>query len=166
MAISPELEAIYNGSNLSATQIDTVEISHPNLSTNFYFCNHHTNLLLGTEKETVVFKATAFSYKIPPQKKEGLGQFIFSFPLLDFKVIEELNSFINSTAIPIEMIYRVYTSNFLSAPSSTLTYKIKAYEVSISENIISLTGSIFSNVSKKIPTMKYTVESFPGLKYI
>ena len=166
MAISKELQEIYDGTNLTDTKIDTVEIYHPNLSTSFYFCNHYTNLRLGTEKETTVFKATSFSFKIPPQKKEGLGQFIFSFALLDFKVLEELNSFVNVTTTPITLIYRVYSSSNLGAPASTMTYNIKVYDVSVQNNVISLTGSMFSSILKKIPVRKYTVDDFPGLRLI
>lgn len=166
MAISKELQEIYEGANLSAVQIDTVEISHPNLSVSFFFCNYYENLKLGTEKGDHYFKASAFSFKIPPQKKEGLGQFTFTFALFDFKVIEELNAFINETTTPITLIYRVYASNVLNAPSSNLIYNIKVYDVTVENNTISLTGSMFSSLGEKIPKRKYTVDDFPGLRLI
>ena len=76
-----------------------------------------------------------------------------------------LNSFINITTIPITLIYRVYSSSNLAAPASTMTYDIKVYDVSVQDNVISLTGSMFSSILKKVPARKYTVDDFPGLRF-
>lgn len=153
---------------------ETVEIWHPTFIVNggaapLRIVNAPENLTARLEStaprnpsELVAFLASAFRIMTPAITESSIGNGTIEASNISHQLSSMLES-IDTVFEPVQLIFREYLSNDLSAPSKIdLNYTIDG--ISISENTVSASLSIENLAARRVPNRVYDAIEFSALE--
>jgi hypothetical protein len=155
---------VYN--NEGKVAIQTLELSHPNLSKTYRLCNFYRDLELTTEdKETYTFTAANAQISIPSFSSKLDSTLNFQLDVINMDIIEEIdNIFLNPTDEYLSVVYRLYTDLDSEYPFiGPLRFESKDFY--IEKNKLFVNANIHDLINNKVPYEIFTKEVFNGLKY-
>lgn len=142
---------------------DTIEIRQENVQSPIYLVKSRTELI-ATDEDGVerTFRPSGFQFTLPPENEEGFR----SLNIAIDNIGREIGDFIEvakSERVPVEVIYRPYLSDDLSAPH--MNPPLVLYLKDIQTTTLQVTGraTFLDIVNKHFPTERYTRDRFPAL---
>lgn len=166
----PDLtEAIKEAYAMAPTNVailETIEISHPNISGELRFVSGYENIEANLEASAggglVTFEAGAFKVTLPAAGKDGIQSIELALDNVDRR-IGEFCRMAAEFETPVQILYRPYLSNDLTAPQMDPPLLLFLREVSITEFQVSGRATFADIVNKKFPSQLYTRKRFPSL---
>ena len=130
-----------------------------------YLCQGWQDILATLETgETVIFSAADFATQLAKKDTEGTQALQFAIDPGESDVLSRLDAAVESAA-KVYVDYREYLQSDLSAPARPVEiFTVISY--SYEEPALTFTASFHDLVNKAWPRLRYTVDKFPGLKYV
>lgn len=128
-------------------------------------CNGYRDLFVTTEDEYGL-EAKAVGMDVALPKKDATGSQSLRFALDN--VLGEVTKAVKESirdGQPIQLIYRPYTSNDLSAPADNPLY-MEVRSVVSTGSVVEITAGFFDLIDTQFPRQVYNSEFAPGLKYL
>lgn len=146
--------------------IETIELTHPNISGQLRFVAGYENIQANLEASAggtlVTFEAGAFSITLPAAGKDGIQALQLTVDNVDRRVGE----FCRMAAEfddPVEITYRPYLSTDLTQPQMDPPLLLFLKEVTITEYQVGGRATFADIVNKKFPSQLFTRVRFPSL---
>ena len=120
---------------------------------------------LGLESgELVDFKGMPFAVSLPERSMRGNQELQFQLDNVTGEALQYVRAVLKSGK-KLPMTYRTYLESNRSSPSET-AITMNATGFSADMRSVNIVADFHDFVNKAWPTMRYTPEVFPGLKYI
>ena len=141
----------------------TLEIRQTGVQDSKFLVKSRQTLLAYDETNTLrTYQPTGFQFSLPPENDEGFR----SLNLAIDNVGREISDFINaakSAEVPVEVIYRPYTSDDLTAPQMNPPLLLWLKNISVTDAQVTGRATFMDLVNKKFPLELYTRARFPNL---
>lgn len=157
------LEEVYASAPSDKVLIHTIQIDHPAIDS-LYFCRAYDDITAATELESeVIFTAAALELQLPQKGVKGREDLVFNLDNVNGEAIQALDE-IMEAAGNASITYRSYISTDLSGPQEVIG--LVATSASIDMNAASITATFRDFVNRAWPRNRYTLDGYPGLKYV
>ncbi|MBE0379170.1 DUF1833 family protein [Pseudoalteromonas prydzensis] len=161
--MSQVLQRIYASAPVNDTPIHTLELKAGSLW-ELRICDGFDNVMAGIEGgEVVLFEASGMGISLPARGVKGRQDLQFQIDNVTGKAVSLVEQ-ANNAGIKIDVIYRVYTTSDLTAPSEP-AIEMKAVDVQATGLSLNVVASFNDLVNKAWPKKRYTPSIAPGLKY-
>lgn len=143
--------------------IETLEINIGDEA--HYLCKGYEDITATTENgDTVTFIACAMDIALPARNADGTQDLKFALCNIDGVVSTAIRKAINDRN-PASLTYRSFISTDLTAPAAVpYTLAIKSGYWTATE--VQITAGYMNVLDTAWPRYRYTLPSFPGLRYI
>lgn len=130
-----------------------------------YLCKGYEDITAMTETgDTVTFIACAMDIALPARNADGTQDLKFALCNIDGVVSTAIRKAINDRN-PASLTYRSFISTDLTAPAAVpYTLSIKSGYWTVTE--VQITAGYMNVLDTAWPRYRYTLPSFPGLRYI
>ncbi|HBV0092587.1 TPA: DUF1833 family protein [Klebsiella pneumoniae] len=130
-----------------------------------YLCKGYEDITATTENgDTVTFIACAMDIALPARNADGTQDLKFALCNIDGVVSTAIRNAINDRN-PASLTYRSFISTDLTAPAAVpYTLAIKSGYWTATE--VQITAGYMNVLDTAWPRYRYTLPSFPGLRYI
>jgi len=162
-SIDDALKEVYALAPNNRVALDTIQLSHPSLSTSIFMVQdriaHDFTLETG---QTVTFEPVPFRFTPPAAGDNGIQEMRLAVDNIDRRVTDFVDS-IGTINAPVEVTYRPYLSDDPTTPRMNPPLVLFLTDLQI--NAFEVTGrATFTNiVNLKYPTEYYDRARFPGL---
>lgn len=164
--ISKELQDTFTGKTRDRV-VETLEIYHEDTNMEYFFCKYPSELDLTLEDGTIKnFKPSNFVVKLPPYEENGHLDITVAFASVGFSYIREIENIIKNHSSKIKFKYRLYLENKYKYPQTQAPFVFSVSAIDMSNRNVTFNGSLLMSIQTKIPKINYTVENFPGLKFL
>ena len=128
------------------------------------FCQGFDDITAANEdSENLTFRASGFGVSLPKRTLKGRQDLQFQLDNVTGEALQAIQA-ANEAGGKIEVIYRAYTGDDLSAPGAA-PYKMTAVSAKANATSIQVVASFNDLVNRAWPRRRYTPEFAPGLKY-
>lgn len=166
--VSPALERAYASNENTPTE--TIQINHPNITGGVIrLAKLYSDYMAETEEGpgVVTFSKSAIDVNLPEKSTDGRQDLIIAIDNTDLTAYNEIMSVVNErfstpNITPATVIYRQY----LVTTAPDLIYTFNVTGVSINRNVVNLRCSYTPLVTRTFPFNRYSVNNFPGLRYV
>lgn len=148
----------------SKVVLHTLEIRQTGVQAAIFLVQARRNLVafdeLGVER---TFLATGFQFSLPPSNEEGFRSLNIAIDDIGRRV----SAFVDAAKAeeqPVEIYYRPYLSDDLSAPQMNPPLVLWLKDVQVSGPQVVGKATFMDIVNKKFPSELYTRERFPSLE--
>ncbi len=130
-----------------------------------YLCKGYEDITVTTENGvTVEFKACAMDIALPARNSDGTQDLQFAIGNIDGTVSTAIRSALDKLSSA-SLIYRNYLSTDLAAPAS-VPYTLAIKSGSWTATQAQITAGYMNVLDTAWPRYRYTLNGFPGLRYI
>lgn len=113
---------------------------------------------------TVLYKALPFGVSLPDKSLRGNQDLQFQLDNITGEALEHVNSVIDAGE-KIKVVYRVYLDSDKSAPAEQ-PIVMTATSMSADYKSVQVIADFHDFLNKAWPSLRYTAEFAPGLKYL
>lgn len=110
----------------------------------------------------VTFQPCAFDIKIPVKDVSGQHDMQIVIDAASGEITRQLERVIAAPREPIQVIFREFVSSDLSAPQST-PVKMVAANPQVTAKRMTVTATFADLINKSFPSIRYTLQTHPGL---
>lgn len=162
-SLSDAIKEAYATAKADIAVIETLELRHPAIASPLYLVKALTNMELGLETgETVVFEATGFRISLPTTGDGGSQELSIAVDNVERRPVDFIELAL-TMQYPVEVVYRPYLSNDLSAPQWDPPLTLYLTDVNVTAYEISGRATFTEIVNRPWPREYYTRTRFPGL---
>lgn len=167
--LSQAIKEAYASAPTNSVILHTLEFRHPSFTTPLRVVNDHADLSACLESDApvnagqyVTFSRYAFSFSMPEVGVSGLPEITVSIDLVSRDILGYLDSAAQSSE-NIQLTYRPYLSNDLSAPQMTPPITLTVIGVECDVFQARCKASYGDFVNRRWPFQVYDTDRFPGL---
>lgn len=163
--MSQALERVYASAPTNEFAVHTLELSHPAFTTPYRFVQAYDDLTAKLETgATVKFQASGIGLSLPKRSVQGREDLIFQLDNVSGEAIAAIRNALEAGGT-VEVIYRVYLSNDLTAPAERAV-RLVATAARANIRSVAVVATFRDFVNKAWPRRRYTPQLVPGLKYV
>ncbi|MEB7993440.1 DUF1833 family protein [Klebsiella sp. JN_Kp127] len=143
--------------------IETLQINIG--STVHFFCKGYDDITATTENgDSITFKSSSIDIALPARNSDGTQDLQFAISNIDGEVSTAIRDALTNLTIG-ELTYRQYVSTDLNAPAS-VPYKLAIKSGSWTALQAQITAGYMNVLDTAWPRFRYTLNEFPGLRYM
>ena len=163
--MSQVLQTVYASAPVDQVIIHTLELKHAAFDSGaIRLCQGFDDLTATLEDaSTVTFTASGFGVSLPSRAVKGRQDLQFQLDNVTGEALQQIRA-AKEAGGAVQVIYRVYLASDLSAPAQPPTV-MTAVSVKANPKSVSVVASFHDLVNKSWPTLFYTPDFAPGLKY-
>lgn len=148
----------------NVAQVHTLEVRHASMTEPLYLVKGFQHRVITLETaEVVTAVATPFEFRLPPTNDNGVQELHINLDDVNKRVSRFVRTCVRFSS-PITVIYRPYLSTDLTVPRMTPPLRLTLKNASIKSGMFSARATPADFLNARFPTVRYTVENFPGLK--
>lgn len=156
------LNRLYASSG-SEVIIETLQINIGSVI--YYFCKGYDDITAVTENgDTITFIATGIDIALPARNSDGTQDLQFAISNIDGEVSTAIRNALGNLDSA-SLTYRQYVSTDLSAPA-TVPYTLAIKSGSWTALQAQITAGYMNVLDTAWPRFRYTLNEFPGLRYM
>lgn len=168
-ALSAALKEAYASAPTDSVLLHTLELRHPNFVAPIRVVNDHVNLTATLEPDapvdpggTVEFIRFSFRFRLPEVVTSGTPEIEIEIDNVDASITAYMDAAAQSAEL-IEVTYRPYLSNDLSAPQMIPPLTLVLHDVEVDVFAARGRASFGDFGNYRFPSETYDQERFPGL---
>lgn len=143
--------------------IDTLEIRQGDVQDPIYIVKSPRSLTAFDENgEEIEFRPAGFTFTLPSETEEGFKSLNIAVDNIDRAVSDFINA-AKSSEEPVEVIYRPYMADDLSAPQMIPPLVLYLKDIQVNEFQVVGRATFMDLVNQKFPSEYYTRLRFPSL---
>lgn len=162
-SLSDAIKEAYASCPTGKVVYDTLEIRQTGVQPAIYLVKGQSALTAfdedGNER---VFFPSGFVFSLPPENEEGFRSLNVSIDNIG-RAVSDFVNLAKSEKVPVEMIYRPYLSDNLTAPAMVPPLILYLKDVQVTAAQVTGRATFFDIVNKKFPSELYTRARFPAL---
>ena len=162
-SLSEAIKEAYASCPTGKVVFDTLEIRQTGVQSPIYLVKSQTPLTADDEDGNErTFLPSGFAFSLPPENEEGFRSINVAIDNIG-RAVSDFVELAKSEKVPVELIYRPYVSDILTAPA--MIPPLVLYLKDIQVNSVQVTGraTFFDIINKKFPSELYTRARFPAL---
>ncbi len=167
--LSAAIKEAYASAPSDVVILHTLELRHPSFDTPVRVVNDHADLLATLEADAPVdagqevrFSRFAFRLTLPEAATVGMPEVEIEIDNLAPEIIGYLDAAAQTNEL-IEVTYRAYLSNDLSAPQNQPPLTLVLHDCHADVFVVRARASFGDYANRRFPSEMYTAERFPGL---
>ena len=143
---------------------ETLQVSHPNVSPDFYLVNQREDISLPLVEggDPILFKASGFQFQLPPTGENGTQDLRISIDNVDRQITDFVAQVVGSNS-PVQITYRPYLSSDLTKPQLDPPLELNLRDIKITNLNVSGRASYADILNMPFPNEYYTRTRFPSL---
>lgn len=142
---------------------DTLEIRQTGVQSAIYLVKGQTALTAfdedGNER---VFFPSGFVFSLPPENEEGFRSLNIAIDNIG-RAVSDFVVIAKSEKVPVELIYRPYVSDILTAPAMIPPLILYLKDIQVTTVQVTGRATFFDIINRKFPSDLYTRARFPAL---
>jgi len=162
-SLSDAIKEAYASCPTGKVVYDTLEIRQTGVQNAIYLVRGQSALVAFDENNIErLFTPSGFVFSLPPENEEGFRSINIAIDNIG-RAVSDFVEVARSEKVPVELVYRPYVSDDLTAPA--MDPPLVLYLKDIQINNVQVTGraTFFDIINKKFPTELYTRARFPAL---
>jgi len=165
MPISDELKAVYATAPYDEYYIETLSLSHPQITGGTKYITNQVDGLSGKLEDgtDVYYSFTPFAV-VPPDKAEQASLSLkVAIDNTSRTLMGDLERLATEPTEPIQVYYRVYLKSDPDTVQNDPPLNLEILSVTATESAVSFNAGITNLRGKPFPSVLYSTELFPGL---